>query len=70
MRRENRCESCRFWDTSTHAEHLPDGGFCRVLPPSLDKRLGIARWPTTEAEDWCGRWNPDDEFLNEMGKEP
>lgn len=54
----NRCEDCRWWDSST--KHRDDDadvtGLCRVNPPVVDKRNGHARWPFTEAADWCGQF--------------
>lgn len=54
-----RCEDCRWWDNST--KHGTDDqditGLCRVLPPRLDKRSGLACWPFTEDTDWCGRFD-------------
>jgi hypothetical protein len=50
---EQRCETCRFWllqDTNV--------GHCRRFPPDVKQvgNLGVWRWPTTLANEWCGEW--------------
>lgn len=53
-----RCETCRFWDTSTESAHAePDTtATCRRRPPAVDDRTGLAMWPMTQDSDWCGEW--------------
>lgn len=57
------CERCRWWDTSTmHGAHK-DRSPCRVNPPVADERDGLARWPYTDASDWCGHFQePNGDF--------
>jgi hypothetical protein len=52
----NACEDCKWFDSSTHARDI-EGGFCRVLPPAVDKRTGAARWPTVGYDDWCSQFD-------------
>ena len=59
----NRCESCRYWDTSCQPSGMGKDthGLCRRLPPIADDRDGMGRWPFTEDCDWCGQYERDAE---------
>ena len=48
------CENCRWWDSSVSMSGDPDTGACRIRDPRPDMRDGRARWPFTDADDWCG----------------
>lgn len=57
---KQRCETCRWWDTSTTSASNPDvTAMCRRRPPAVDDRTGLAMWPMTEDVDWCGEWQQD-----------
>lgn len=66
-KRQERCETCRFWDSDTDVEG-DDRGECRRFPPvliqaSLDKSDRWAesyhrQFPGTDSFDWCGEWQP------------
>lgn len=63
---EPRCEACRFWGEikEVDAQHtvflLP--GICRRFPPVLYVFSAPGRepwdWPRTQADDWCGEFQP------------
>ena len=55
--REDRCETCRFWETYSD----PESGRCRRNAPSVPwpspggkELLDDTVWPMTLNEDWCG----------------
>ena len=49
------CETCRFWDNSAYSGTTEnETGQCRAVPPGFDNRTGLAIWPFTEPDDWCG----------------
>lgn len=48
---QNGCWSCRFWSRQTD-----QNGHCRKARPLIGKD-GMAVWPTTGINDWCGRYN-------------
>jgi hypothetical protein len=53
---ERRCERCAWWDTSTQSGSAESDttGLCRRTTPGFDDRTGLAVWPFTAQEDWCG----------------
>ena len=60
--REQRCETCRFWDTDDG--WAGDGfGYCMRFPPSQTVHQSncehpVGFWPATMTVDWCGEWQP------------
>lgn len=58
------CETCKFWDNSTSssfaAERGEESGQCRRGVPGHDSRTGMAVWPFTVENDWCGEFKPTD----------
>jgi len=57
---DKKCENCRWWDTSTSLAADEDKSPCRVHAPVADDRSGVARWPFTDASDWCGEFEPEE----------
>lgn len=49
-----RCETCRFWDTSTTDTQDPSLAACRVSPPIQPINSHRGSWPMTDQDDWCG----------------
>lgn len=50
-----RCETCKFWDSSTsHIAH-PDRSPCRIHPPTTPINHEIGVWPFTANDEWCGQ---------------
>jgi hypothetical protein len=56
------CDTCAWWDTSTvrRNDHgFPDHSPCRKRSPTqTDFRTGLAAWPFTAEDDWCGEHKP------------
>lgn len=53
--RTERCETCRWWNSRF------DEPSCQRMPPTVLNNpihLGgkTSVWPTTEPDDWCGKW--------------
>jgi len=56
MSEKPTCQSCSFWDNSASSGHADPftTGQCRRAAPGFDSRTGLAVWPFTETDDWCG----------------
>jgi hypothetical protein len=57
------CRTCRFWRQAGRGGPGPDWGLCKRMPPVLpeiddEKMVHVGIWPSTEAKDWCGEWQP------------
>jgi hypothetical protein len=65
-----RCETCRFWDSETSECHRRAPmttialGVSSSLKRTASSRTSTARvkdvnraWPRTQADDWCGEWD-------------
>lgn len=57
---ERRCDKCEFWDTSSESSIAEPGttARCRAKAPTTDERTGLAMWPHTDQDDWCGDFRP------------
>lgn len=60
--REQRCETCRFWEDED-ADVLKGEGECRARRPKMAGEIGAtddclrdAVWPVTRHHQWCGEW--------------
>ena len=49
------CATCEFW---LSRERTTITGVCRRYPPTPDD-VGIANFPETHRDTWCGEWQPD-----------
>jgi hypothetical protein len=49
--RAKTCHSCFFWQPD---EEQTGYGECRANPPSGNDWAGVANFPRTCHEDWCG----------------
>jgi hypothetical protein len=45
------CANCDFWDKNERVAR----GVCRRDPPKADSAM---LWPATNADDWCGEFEP------------
>ena len=51
------CQSCQWWDATTHWHDKRNSGLCRIYPPVRnDTDHDDWGWPVTYDEDWCGKW--------------
>lgn len=55
---ERCCETCRFWNRSIVRSDPTDDTIelhpCHARSPGFDDRTGVAVWPATAEDDWCG----------------
>ena len=49
------CATCEFWLEIGRAGNT---GHCRRYPPTLEG-AGIAAFPETHRDTWCGEWQPN-----------
>jgi len=69
---KNKCESCKFWNSTTKVDDEFMIGECRKNPPKLMTRMlekqsqisdpEDAAWlstsfPVTAEDSWCGKWS-------------
>ena len=70
---DRRCETCRFWDSSTSLTFSPESGLCRINPPVVQINRDTAAWPFVSYEDWCGKHEIDpikvDDLCMEFARE-
>jgi len=56
------CEQCIYWEPNDSGLAPFEYGFCRrYAPPAVTIAKPAeyeARWPTTEASEWCGEYRP------------
>jgi hypothetical protein len=57
---KHKCEHCRWWSGNMHADIYPIYGDCRISAPNADVE-GAALWPSTGADDWCGKFEARDD---------
>ena len=64
------CKDCRFYQPTDEYRIEPDGdsiwGMCRYNPPTIErsniqKRSAPAAWPMVGYDDWCGKFEPNNE---------
>lgn len=57
-----KCRSCRWWDEEAYAGPSGEFGLCRGSSPTPNIE-GLARWPITGDEDFCGQWTPQGDLV-------
>ena len=67
----NCCENCKFYwhldndgaEDVDDAETVPLTGECRFNPPRFisEEDDFIGHWPMVNIEDWCGKFQPEEE---------
>jgi len=71
--RGRRCETCRFWDSSSSHIAYPDRSPCRIDPPTTPINHEVGVWPFVSDDDWCGKHQLDpvrvDELCMEFARE-
>ncbi len=54
------CTYCKWWSPNTTTDLVALYGQCRVGAPIADSE-GAGLWPTTGADDWCGKFQDHDD---------
>ncbi len=56
------CSNCLYWDKNTEIseDFSAPMGYCRANPPIISAtKYSPAKFPITDADGWCGRFDED-----------
>jgi hypothetical protein len=64
---EKKCANCRFW---SQENTVKGQGQCRIgapvvfpIPSQLGSLQFVSTWPGTQADQWCGKMEPQEPHI-------